>query len=544
MWLVAARATRCIRGLQCSSSGCALKVSFHSGKQRTGRINYQHFVASRRWASTSFAHYGDQDTGADGPLGGAWSRLGLLPSVAKALESELKLDSPSEIQEKAIPAILAGEDVMFAAETGSGKTLGYLAPVFSMLKAEEELVQVDRVERRPRAVVLVPTRELGSQVLSVAKRLAKSSAKLTCRAIIGGSDGIGKQRRAFRNSAVDLVVASPSRFVKMWHNKELFISRVSHVVVDEADTILSQGWGPELREILKATILFKPQRNTTQRRAQLVLTSATLTPAVREAFAGGARRGGADNVSRRELWSFVPPVRIVQSTSLHRTVPSVRTVSISTIGKDKMRILLDQLQSYYKGRPAAGGDKTMVFCNTIASCRAADFAIRDEFDDVLCYHGDMNQAEREASIAVFRNASHGILVCTDLAARGLDLPAVGHVLNFDFPRNPIDYLHRAGRTARFGNAGRVTSLVAKRDRVLAAAIDRAIAANQPLDALTGNKKDYLPGGRLASHQGNSIRGAARLELSKANKFPRQATKRHVQRPRAVVGVARKSKSPS
>lgn len=460
--------------------------------------------------------------------GGGWGKLGLVPAVVDALESELELSSPSEIQAKAIPAILAGEDIMFAAETGSGKTLGYLAPVFSMLKAEEELGGVDRVEKRPRALVLVPTRELGTQVLGVAKRLAKSEAKLTCRGIVGGSEGVGRQRRQLKSSSVDVVVASPGRFLKLWRDGDVYTSRVAHVVVDEADTMLSQGWGPDLRQILKATMLFREGR-----RAQLVLTSATLTPAVREAFAGEPR-ASRDEAARRDLWSFVPPVRIVRSDALHRAVRELRARSVSAVGKDKFRLLVEELQAHTRSRQAK---KTMVFCNTVASCRAAEYSVREEFDDqVRCYHGDMNSAEREASLAAFRDSEGpAILVCTDLAARGLDLPEVDHVLNCDFPRNPIDFLHRAGRTARFGQRGMVTSLVTKHDKVLAAAIDRAIANDLPLDGLTGARKDYAPGGKLAADPGATVRGSAKLELANA------ATKGNRHR-RAPSGSGRGKKS--
>lgn len=497
-----------------------------------------------------------------------WGKLGLIPSVVDGLESVVEVSAPSEIQNSAIPAILGGEDVMFAAETGSGKTLAYLAPVFSMLKAQEEVEQLTRVERRPRCLVLVPTRELAMQVLGVAKQLSKSQAKLTCRTVIGG----GEAKANLRDCAVDVVVASPGRFLKLWHSGDIYISRMSHVVVDEADTILSQGWGPELREILKATMLFKPQRpNAT--RAQLILTTATLTPAVRDAFTasnekqqrlesgkgnqkqqrvGGGGGSGDDRIARRELWSFVPPVRVIESKALHRTVSSLRSYTVSAIGKDKMKVLVDYLEQQQRKT-----SKTMVFCNTVASCRAADFAIREAFgiyedddDRVLCYHGEMMQVDRQKSIEKFRQNNTDdlqILVCTDLAARGLDLPSVSHVLNFDYPRNPIDFLHRAGRTARFGSQGSVTSLVSKQDRVLAAAIDRAIASNMPLDGLTGSKRDYQPGGKLATPPEATTRGAARIELSKAGVYgggKKSSTTTNQGRTKASSSPSRRSRGSS
>lgn len=408
-----------------------------------------------------------------------WGRLGLMDEVVEGLEG-MGLETPAKIQNLAIPRILNGEDVLFAAETGSGKTLAYLAPIFSMLKAEEAFAPADRVDRRPRALVLVPTRELAVQVGAVAKELAKSGPKLTCRSLAGGSEGVGKQRQMLAGCALDVVVATPGRFQKLWKQGDVFVSRVSHVVVDEADTILSQGFGAELREILKATLLFRSEE---RRRAQLVLTTATLTRAVRDAFCGG---GG--NRERRELWSFVPPVSVLESDSLHKTVSGLVARPVDVVGKDKMLVLPHHITA----------TKTIVFCNTVQSCRAVDFGLREAERNfnIFCYHGDMNSAEREASLATFRNATSAVLVCTDLAARGLDLPAVDHVVNFDFPRNPVDFLHRAGRTARFGKHGKITSLVAKHDRVLSTAVHRSIQHNLPLDALTSDKRHYEPGGKL------------------------------------------------
>lgn len=144
----------------------------------------------------------------------------------------------------------------------------------------------------------------------------------------------------------------------------------------------------------------------------------------------------------------------------------------------------------------------MVFCNTVASCRAAEHALAEAGIATLCYHGELNSNLRGSNLKTFmENGSNcNVLVCTDMAARGLDIPSVDHVVMFDFPLNPIDYLHRAGRTARglddVGAKGRVTALVAKRDKVLAQAIEKAVQNGQPLDALTGRKSDYDVGAKL------------------------------------------------
>ena len=154
---------------------------------------------------------------------------------------------------------------------------------------------------------------------------------------------------------------------------------------------------------------------------------------------------------------------------------------------------------------------TMVFCNTVASCRATEHALAEAGIDTLCYHGELNSVLRGENLRAFmENGSDcNVLVCTDMAARGLDIPSVDHVVMFDFPLNPIDYLHRAGRTARglddVGAKGRVTALVAKRDKVLATAIEKAVQNGEPLDALSGRKSDYDVGGRLGKAKAKPAR---------------------------------------
>jgi len=435
----------------------------------------------------------------------AWGKLGLGNEVSKALV-DLDLSAPSEIQDLAIPAILGQEDIIFAAQTGSGKTLAYLAPLFSALKAAEAAPGYVASERRPRALVLVPTRELADQVLSVAKALSKSGARMSTRSIVGGSDGLGKQKKAV-SGVVDIIVASPGRFIKLWEAGDVHVSKVAHVIVDEVDTMLVQGWAEDLKKLLKATMLreqfskakspkaggWAPSAVETTPRAQLVMTTATLTAPVRAAFASSDRTGE---------WGFVPMMRLIESKTLHRAVATLDHRSIDVGGRNKLDVLVQEVLRADAPKKKQRQGLTLVFCNTVASCRAVEHTLREQRnnddDALMCYHGEMNSDERSDSLVKFRGKETAVLVCTDLAARGLDMPTVGHVVMFDFPRNPIDYLHRAGRTARFGLEGKVTALVTRSDAVLNAAIERGIANGEPLDDLTSDRKDYESGGRLRS----------------------------------------------
>ena len=196
-------------------------------------------------------------------------------------------------------------------------------------------------------------------------------------------------------------------------------------------------------------------------------------------------------------------------------MPRLRQTFVDVGATDKLSLLTDVVSTGTRGAaPSKGSGRalTMVFCNTVQSCRAAEHALAESGIDSLCYHGELGSTDRGANLNDFRSGEGvRVLVCTDIAARGLDVPEVDHVVMFDFPLNPIDYLHRAGRTARglsdVGAKGRVTALVAKRDKVLAVAIERAVQRGQPLDELTSRKSDYRSDGRL----GKKIAGEEKKE---------------------------------
>jgi len=196
----------------------------------------------------------------------------------------------------------------------------------------------------------------------------------------------------------------------------------------------------------------------------------------------------------------LPPCRLLETSDLGQAVSTCSHKFINTAGQDKLTMLLDVVQGHSTAaaKVKGGGVRTMVFCNTVASCRAAEHSLTDAGIECVGYHGEMNSAARSSALESFKLGDVPVLVCSDLAARGLDLPDVAQVVMFDFPMNSVDYLHRAGRTARAGKRGAVTCLVTKRDVTLAAAIERAVARGEPLDSLSNDRRDYLPGGRLAA----------------------------------------------
>jgi superfamily II DNA/RNA helicase len=394
-------------------------------------------------------------------------KLGLSEDVLDALKA-LNIKEPSAIQRLAIPAALKGDDLAFSAATGSGKTLAYLLPIMQQLKWQEVNNGKARQACRPRALILVPTRELVTQVLEVTKQLSHV-VKLSSCGLHGGED-FGIQRRRLQGM-VDIVGASPGRLLQHYEKGHVFFSQVTTVVVDEMDTMLKDGFGPDLKRLMVPL-----EQKSKRDKVNYLMATATLTPAVKKLM---------------EAEGF-PKTRFLQSEDAHKSLPTLRHVMLDTKGGDKVQLLLDILSTSRQKE-----ERVMIFCNTVQSCRAAEHALKEISLNSVCYHGDMHSEERASSLEKFKSGEVSFLVCTDIASRGLDMPFVEHVVMFDFPLNPIEYLHRSGRTARMGAKGKVTSLLAKRDKVLASAIQTAVAKGLPLDSLSARKRDYEAGGKLS-----------------------------------------------
>ena len=430
--------------------------------------------------------------------------------------------------------------------------------------------------QRPRLLILAPTRELVVQILSVVKQLCHG-IKLRSVGLYGGMD-YGTQRKKLQNQHVDVVVATPGRLLQHWKDQNIFLGKVEYVVLDEMDTLVEQGFAKDLATILHPLLYHKrsaktvdPVRDLDPQAPHIVLTSATMTQAIQKMIGDVSNgRQGNDLVNAKKHYRKIRPedgidasnpqtlplllphnFQVLKAPGLHKAVPRLQQVFVDVGGTDKMSLLIDILSSGGSGaaiaRSALGGmtdddsdnsSLTMVFCNTAQSCRAVQFALAEAGIETLAYHGELNSNARSENLQKFRRAGDDetndprVLVCTDLAARGLDVPQVDHVVMFDFPLNALDYLHRSGRTARGvgvgknerirkGN-GRVTALVSKRDKVLANAIESAVQRGDPLDGLSSRKSDYLPGGRLNqnSRQGtsrgnrNSPRGGRKLSLKR------------------------------
>jgi superfamily II DNA/RNA helicase len=466
-----------------------------------------------------------------------WNPLGLYTELVDCLQGELGLPAPTPVQTLVIPELLKGEkeSLAFLAATGSGKTLAYLLPLMQQLKQQEHFENYERRSRRPRLLILAPTRELALQITQVMKSLSHS-IKLSSQALVGGQDR-GNQRRGLADRPVDVVVATPGRLLQHWKDGTVFLGGLDSIVLDEMDTMLEQGFQRELREILYP-LLYKetptiPENDGGKRiplpamketAPRIILTSATMTQTIQKLLGdnpktsklalGAKKLYGGTNSSATSSYAkqlLLPPMQIISAPGLHKTVPRLEQIFVDVGNTDKISLLVDVISSQKTGA-------TIVFCNTAASVRAVQYALAESRVKTLAYHGELNSAARAENLSNFRRGAAeassaeydlddddddterhpNVLLATDLAARGLDIPQVDHVVMFDFPLNAMDYLHRSGRTARGAGRGKVTALVAKRDKVLAFAIQQAVTKGEPLDGLSSRKSDYLPGARFGT----------------------------------------------
>lgn len=549
----------------------------------------------------------------DGAL--EWSKLGLLTELVDAVVGQVAdreglglIDGPTPVQKMVIPEILSGckdrmafaenfknsgdaissstsaqadaippvRSIAFAAATGSGKTLAYLLPIVQSLRAQElmaigtldskaltaEKLATIRRPRRPRALILAPTRELARQILSVLKSVGHI-CKISCDILVGGDD-YGTQRKKVADRPIDILVATPGRLVKHRDAGDIFLGSVRHVVVDEMDTMLEQGFQTDVGKLLhpmlykKKVVEIEEYKNgkltLVEGSPQVILTTATLTPAIRrlldkpelpfeprKMYGKQSVNDGDGNTPNLVNIALPRDIRILTAPGLHRVVPRLKQVFVNVGSVDKLSLLVDvvaggERQKREKQKSGEPLPLTLVFCNTVASCRAAEHALAESGVLSLCYHGDLNSADREENLQRFRKVGEdgdsdgaSVLVCTDIASRGLDVPEVDHVVMFDFPLNPIDYLHRAGRTARgLGSRsskntsrikrgeGKVTALVAKRDQVLARAIETAVQRGESLEGLSSRKSDYTLGAKLGVRSLGSRTSGGRRERGTVN----------------------------
>ncbi len=357
-----------------------------------------------------------------------FSKLGLSPALVEGVKAMGYVD-PTPIQLRAIPLIMEGRDVIGSAQTGTGKTAAFALPILSKLESSQP---------RTRLLILEPTRELAAQVETAIRDFARfTNLKV---AVIFGGVGYGKQNDALK-TGVDILVATPGRLLDHIEQGNCKLDSVQHLVLDEADRMLDMGFLPDVRRII----------DRCPRKRQTLLFSATIPPAIEtlitwamhnpETIEIGARRSPAETVKH-----VIYPVADAQKTDL-------------------LLALLDRV--HY--------ESVIVFCRTKHGADRIASTLKRDNHAVAVLHSNRTQREREQALAGFRDGKFEVLVATDIAARGLDIADVSHVINYDVPQHPEDYIHRIGRTGRAEASGDAFTLMVAEDAQHVASIERFIA---------------------------------------------------------------------
>ena len=376
------------------------------------------------------------------PVPTTFADLPLLASLQATL-SKHALVTLTEIQALALPAMLERRSVVAIAETGSGKTLTYLLPIFDQLKRKEEDGNRVEVESEPRALVIVPTRELGEQVMRVFKSFAHDT-RLRVRGILGGQKL--RQNRESVAGCFEVLVATPGRLERLVQSGQLHLEAIRILVLDEADQLMDLGFLPQVAALVGAC----PSRR------QLALFSATMSASVQE-VAG-------------RLFS---EAAVIETSGRQKVVPSLRTRHVPVPDGRRFDVLRRILEE-----PSSGG--TMLFANTRAQCEALGTQLQAAGFSVVVHRGESDPVARRRTLKAFRDGEIALLISTDLGARGLDIEHVARVINGHLPRELDAYLHRVGRTARAGKAGLVVNLVTPRDGPLLALLDDGSTAPEPV----------------------------------------------------------------
>ena len=362
-----------------------------------------------------------------------FSSLALHPALLKAVR-ELGFARPTPIQADAIPPGVAGCDVLACAQTGSGKTAAFLLPIIHKL--------IDRPRRTTRALVLTPTRELAAQILEDLNALAVHTP-VTGASVYGGV-GMGPQEHAFR-SGVDVIIATPGRLLDHFRSAYAKLDGVEYLVLDEADRMLDMGFLPDIRRVL---------RHIPTRR-QTMFFSATMPPLIGKLASEMLKNAAMINLQRHAG----PAIGIAQA---------VYPVPQELKGPLLVQLLeRDILQ------------EALVFTRTKHRAnRLADLLVRHRLNAARI-HGNRSQAQRTEALAGFKSGKYRVLVATDIAARGIDVEALSHVVNFDVPVVPDDYIHRVGRTGRAELTGDAFTFVSPEEEGDLRAIERAIGKGLP-----------------------------------------------------------------
>jgi len=344
--------------------------------------------------------------------------------------AELGFQYCSPIQAKILPHTLQGHDAIGKAQTGTGKTAAFLITIFNDLLCNP--TEGERYLAEPRAVIIAPTRELVMQIAADAEDLGKFTGLQTV-TMIGGAD-YQKQLAKVQSRVVDLVVATPGRLIDFMQRRDLFLDRVETLVLDEADRMLDMGFIPQVKRIVRAT----PRKED----RQTLLFSATFTQ---------------DILNLAQQWTFEPVTVEIEPERVATATVDQRVYLVTS--HERLKVLLKVL----RGPDAVS---TIVFANRRDQVRSLHEKLRKAGISCGILSGEITQARRTKTLADFKSGKINVLVATDVAGRGIHVEGVSHVVNYNLPEDPEDYVHRIGRTGRAGATGISISFASEDDAFL------------------------------------------------------------------------------
>ena len=373
-----------------------------------------------------------------------FSDLNLNSKVLKAID-EAGYETPTPIQAGAIPAALEGRDVLGIAQTGTGKTASFTLPLITQLARGRARA------RMPRSLVLCPTRELAAQVAENFDTYAKH-VKLTKALLIGGVSF--KEQDILIDKGVDVLIATPGRLLDHFERGKLILNDVKVMVVDEADRMLDMGFIPDIERIFGLTPFTR----------QTLFFSATMAPEI-------------ERITNTFL-SNPERIEVARQATASETIEQ-GVVMFKGSRKDREA---SEKRKVLRGLIDAEGEKltnAIIFCNRKTDVDIVAKSLKKYKYDAAPIHGDLDQSQRTRTLDGFRNGELRILVASDVAARGLDVPSVSHVFNFDVPGHPEDYVHRIGRTGRAGREGKAITICIPRDEKQFDAVEKLIQKEIP-----------------------------------------------------------------
>ena len=445
----------------------------------------------------------------------SFSNLGLSEKVLAAVAAT-GYTNPTPIQEQAIPHVLARKDVLGIAQTGTGKTAAFVLPMLTILEKGRARA------RMPRTLILEPTRELAAQVKENFDRYG-AGQKLNVALLIGGVSFGDQDAKLMRG--VDVLIATPGRLLDHTERGGLLLTGVELLVIDEADRMLDMGFIPDIERICKLVPFTR----------QTLFFTATMPPEIRRITEAFLHNPQKVEVSKPATTA----VTVTQSQ-----VPAGREAH-------EKRELLRRLL-----REAKDLKNAIIFCNRKREVAIVHKSLQKHGFSVGALHGDMDQPARMAALDQFRKGELPLLVASDVAARGLDIPEVSHVFNFDVPHHPDDYVHRIGRTGRAGRTGTAISIVTPLDQKSMAAIEKLIGQSIPRaegDYELHNEsaepaerpreqrgRERSRGGRGKSHRGQEKRGESRH----SSEARHSSEPRHASEPRQASEARHGSRPPA